>query len=380
MNATEIQGARISPDGSAAVIATIAPDWQQNRFKEDLWLWTRLQGRVTPLTHSEHDSAPKWSPDSRYIAFLSDRQLTNNESSDDIKDRDETSRVWLIPVSSGEAFPLYREKLDVHAFAWSPDSSSIDFSVTNPLPKDLEDARKLEWKDVIRWREQERGDALLALPIDSAIHVSAKLPEAHQKTNTAGDQPQYPTGTLVVAHNTFEIGEIAPSPSGEQIAFETGPVSHRLEDPAASELYLAATHGSIVQQLTHNQGLEGHLFWNHSGKSIYFLVRAASGSIEGPYQDVQGRIYSVDLQSGKATRFGGDFKGSWEDLTVMQDGKIIASGLTGMDQHLYRIDGSKFESIATIPGNYAQLDASRAGATLPFTYSSTAEPHRVQSV
>jgi hypothetical protein len=36
MNTTEIRDARISADGSAAVIATTAPDWPGNRFKEEL--------------------------------------------------------------------------------------------------------------------------------------------------------------------------------------------------------------------------------------------------------------------------------------------------------------------------------------------------------
>ncbi len=379
MNATEIHDARISPDGSAAVIATVASDWQQSRFTNDLWLWTRSSGTVTALTHSGHDSSPRWSPDGRYIAFQSDRPVNGGEKDegDKDKDKDETSRIWLIPANGGEAFPLYSEKLDVHTFAWSSDSSRINFSVTDPLAKDQEDTRKAEWKDVIRWREQERGDVLLALPIDVAIHASAKTPEPHQETKVPADRPQYPAGASVITRSAFEIVEIVPSPQGEEIAFETGPVSHRLEDPAQSELFLVSVKGGEARQLTHNQGLEDHLTWTPSGKSIDVLVRAAGGSIEGPYQDVQGRVYSIDLQSGHATRLGGDFTGSWEDLAVTSDGNVIAAGLTGIDQHLYRIDGSKFDSIATIPGTYAQLDSSRHSAAVLFTHSSITNPTQV---
>src|SRR5271169_4878436 len=122
MNASDITDTRIAPDGSAAVVAVSAPDWQQNRFNENLWLWTRKDGKLLPLTHSGHDSSPAFSPDGRYIAFLSDRTVAagDSEKDDDDKDDDkETSRVWLIPVNGGEPFPLYHEKLDAHAFAWS---------------------------------------------------------------------------------------------------------------------------------------------------------------------------------------------------------------------------------------------------------------------
>src|ERR1700727_3109973 len=144
IKATDIREARISPDGSAAVIATTAPDWKQNRFKDELLLWTRSSGAVIALTHSRHDTSPAWSPDGQYIAFLSDRPLAGAEDEDDDKDKDdkdadETSRVWLIPVHGGEAFPLFRDNLDVHAFAWLPDGSSIVFSATETVAKSVEE-------------------------------------------------------------------------------------------------------------------------------------------------------------------------------------------------------------------------------------------------
>ena len=392
MNASEISDARIAADGSAAVVAVSAPDWQHNRFNENLWLWSRKDGKLLPLTHSGHDSSPAFSPDGRYIAFLSDRAVaaddSKDDSSDDSKDDDKEkpSRVWIIPVNGGEPFPLYREKLDAHAFAWSADGASIDFSITQPLSKDQEDARKTEWKDVIRWREQERGDILVALPLASAIRESTQTPLAHpekktpeKKTpekKTADDKTSLPPDAHVLARSAFEIDEIAPSPTGE-IAFETGPISHRLENPADSELFVVPAQGGDVRQLTHNAGLESHLTWAPDGKHIYFAVRAGGGSIEGPYRDVQGRIYVLDPASGAFTRLGSDFTGSWEDFTVTSDGKLLAGGLTGTEQHLYRIDGPKYEAIGTQPGNYAKVNAARDGQALIYTHSTINDPTQV---
>ena len=274
MNATEIRDARVAPDGTAAVIATSAPDWGRNQFKEDLWLWTRSAGAVTALTQSGHDSSPEWSPDGRYVAFLSDRPLPGGDAKDDAKDTDEPSRVWVIPVRGGEAFPLYRERLDVHGFAWSPDGASIYFSATEPLAKSAEEARKAEWKDVVRWREQERGDVLLALPVAAAVAETMKTPEAHQELKAPENEPALPAGSRVVARSGFGIDAIVPSPAGDRIAFETRAVSRRLENPADTEMFLVSAQGGEARQMTHNQALESHMCGSLRGRrSTFWWVR-----------------------------------------------------------------------------------------------------------
>ena len=42
----EYSSARLSPDGTAAVIAVGEPDWTANRFREDLWLWRASTGKT----------------------------------------------------------------------------------------------------------------------------------------------------------------------------------------------------------------------------------------------------------------------------------------------------------------------------------------------
>jgi dipeptidyl aminopeptidase/acylaminoacyl peptidase len=375
MNATDIHGAKLSPDGSAAVIATVSPDWEHNRFQSDLWIWKEKTGETIPLTRSGHARSPQWSPDGRYIAFLSDLPLPDDEGKDG-DDKDAPERLWLIATDSGESFPLYKEKLKAHAFAWSPDGAQILFSGEAPLSKSAEDALKAQWKNVIRWREQERGDLLLAMPVAGAI-AAAQTNQPPHPAALPNDALPLPVLARTIAAGLDEIKEIAPDPKGAQIAFTTDSVSERLEDPTHNEIYLVSSSGGKIRRLTNNLALESHLHWSLDGNRLFFHVAAAAGALDVPYRDVQGRLYALDPASGAVQRLGGQFDGSFEDFTVMSDGRLIADGLKGTEQQLYAIDKDRAALLPGLPGSYAGVDAGLHSRGLLVKHSTLTEPVQV---
>src|SRR5277367_1741640 len=81
-NSVSINALEISPDGNSVVIGTERADWDQQIFRSDLWLYRNDSRSLIQLTQSGHDSEPRWSPDGRWIAFLSERK-TSTEKSDD---------------------------------------------------------------------------------------------------------------------------------------------------------------------------------------------------------------------------------------------------------------------------------------------------------
>jgi dipeptidyl aminopeptidase/acylaminoacyl peptidase len=387
LNTTDISAARLSPDGASAVIATDAPDWKNSVYRHDLWIWNAQSG-LRPLTHSAGEDDPRWSPDGKWIAFLSDRALLGDDGSADAESGAEAAkprRLWIISASGGEPLPLYGEKLDVHTFAWSADSSALYFSVQEPLNHEQAEARQTEWQDVIRWREQNRGDLLLKIDIAPALAeaIAVPLPNSDAAAKTAKGRadtigsPVLPAHATVLARNNQAIDEIAVAPSGESIAFVTGPVPRRTENPSDNEIFLVASHGGDVRQLTHNQALESNLHWAPDGRWLHFSVNAAAGSLEGSYRDVQGRLYRMDTQSAKIERLGSSFDGSFDQFTLLPDGRELALGLKGAETQLYLIEGEKATKLPGLPGTYAVVESAAHSNSILVRHSTVNDPIQV---
>lgn len=387
LNTTDISSARLSPDGMSAVVATDEPDWKNSVYRHDLWIWNGQSG-LHPLTHTAGENEPRWSPDGRWIAFLSDRSLPGDDASPDpepASDGTKPKRVWIISAAGGEALPLYSEKLDVHAFAWSADSSAVYFSVQQPLDHDEAEARASEWQDVVRWREQDRGDVLMHGPIAAAIEndLLTPLPKGDVAAKTAKGRADtipaslLPAAASVVTQSAFVIDEIAVAPSGKTLAFLSAPVHRRTENPADYEIYLVAVSGGDARQLTHNQALESHITWGPDSRWLYFLVAAAAGSLEGPYRDVQGRLYRVDTENAAVERLGTSFDGSFDQFALLPDGRQIALGLKGMETQLYLVEGDNATRLPGRAGTYAAIESAANSDAIVVQHSTVNDPTQV---
>ena len=87
-------------------------------------------GDAIPLTLEEVSSEhPRWSPDGKYLAFLSKRD-------------EGKTQVWLLNRQGGEAQRLTETMQDVKDFAWSPDSKRLVLMLQDPTPEDLDAAKE----------------------------------------------------------------------------------------------------------------------------------------------------------------------------------------------------------------------------------------------
>jgi dipeptidyl aminopeptidase/acylaminoacyl peptidase len=132
-----------------------------------------------------------------------------------------------------------------------------------------------------------------------------------------------------------------------------------------------------ARQLTRNQALEHELEWSPDGKRLYFGVFAASGSVEGKYQDVQGRLYALDVSSAGVRRLGTDFNGSWTEYTATPDGKVLGLGQLGTEVQTYSLDEARSKKLDGRSGTYEGLTGGPHSRRILFRHSAIDQPTEV---
>jgi dipeptidyl aminopeptidase/acylaminoacyl peptidase len=374
-NYVEILAVAVSPDGNSVVINTERADWDQSIFRRDLWLYRDDGKSLIQLTQSGDNTKPQWSPDGRWIAFVSERKSAKE---DDAKE-EEVAQLYLIPVGGGEAFPVTQGDEEVHSFSWSPDSRAIYFATRAPWTKAQKDAYKKEWKDVVQYRAAERGDMIFR--IDVADAVARRAAEGTKPEQDSEDESDATPGAHALAQTPWRVHELEASPDGRQLAFASESVSEREEKIGEFEIYTIelanATIDRAPRQITHNEAQEQDLRWAKDSKHIFFEVQY--GSVEGKYKDSQTRLYWVDAETGEIQRWAGDFEGAVGRYTITPDGGVIAAGQLGTETQMYFQSkvSAPFSKLAGVSGTYALVASGQHSQRIAFAHSAIEEPAEV---
>jgi dipeptidyl aminopeptidase/acylaminoacyl peptidase len=409
-NSVSFDALILSPDGNSVVIGTERADWEQQIFRKELWLYRTTTGSLTQLTQSSHDSSPQWSPDGQWIAFLSERKAgdakdadagdskerggnskvngrNKNDDSDKDKDKD-VDQIFLISPTGGEAFAITSGDDDVHTFAWSGDSKTIYFATRQPWTKSQNDDHKKDWKDVVRYRGDERGDVIFRLGLDEALarHAALASKEVPEAEKDSGATP----GAVTVASSPLRMDQISISRDGQHLAFLTSAVSERQEKVEDIELYLVNLPAGDVTskaeaapiRLTHNEAIELNLQWAPDNRHLFFQVNL--GSLERKYEDPQPRLYWVDAgdlrgnppDKREVQRWFADYPGEVVHYTPLPDGSVLCACRLGTEVQFVSQANPKATTVKREgwPGTYETPAAALQSTRIAFAYSAIERP------
>ncbi|MGA9587164.1 MAG: S9 family peptidase [Terracidiphilus sp.] len=306
---------KISPDGKHVVYEQTRTNWDANAFETDLWIADVATGERHLLTTMGHSCNPaEWSPDGKWIAFVSDRPGSLPKSPDGKR------QLWIMPAGGGEAQQITKMEKGVGGFDWAPDSQRIAISAEAPEPKAMKD------------RKESFGDYHVIHADYEMTHLwLVDLP----KTDAAGRVSAVGEPKELTKESDFSVEEFSFSPDGSRIAFSAAR-DPDLISSFSKDIYVVTVADGVVKKIVDTPGPDSDPQWSPDGKQIAY----ATSNGEKYFFYANQRIAVVDAVGGKPKVVSEAFDEDPDLLKWAPEG-IYFSGLHKMSSALYLLDPAK---------------------------------------
>ena len=317
---------RVSPDGARVAYVVTRAEMTRSLYVPEVRVIGADGSGDRLFAHPA--STPRWSPDGKSLAFLSDRDGRN--------------AIYVINAEGGEAEKVTNEPAAVRELQWSPDGKSIAYLALEPAPAEREDVHVAG--------ENERQVRL------SVIDVATKK-------------------ARVLTHGRLSVGTFDWSPDGTQLAVDAA-LGSGLDDWYHSDVYLVNANGEgEPRPLVMRPGVDRAPRFSPDGKSIAFLT---AGGVHSWLLEAHVAVVDVDVDRGEPRILSRKYDRTPEALDWSADGRaIFFEGPWNTTNQLFavNVDGSGFRNVSNVEGVIADVDVdSRRGRAFFIRQSLTLPP------
>ena len=245
---TWISDVAMHPDSDRVAFVASRMDRESDEYGSSIWVVDVAGGAPRQFTSGQRrDRSPRWSPDGRWLAFLS------------VRGEGDEAQLYVMAADGGEAQPLSdtdgSAPFGVDGIVWGPDSERIAFvAKTGERPDPDAKTKPHRRIDTLKYKMNGEG-----FSYDRRKHlfvVSREGGEALQLTDGAWD-----------------AGAPAWSPNGTQIAF-TSARHDEAEFDVLNDLWTVPSGGGEAARLTATEGQYGLPSWSDDGERIACVFTA----------------------------------------------------------------------------------------------------------
>jgi dipeptidyl aminopeptidase/acylaminoacyl peptidase len=290
---------RISPDGERVAFVVSTIEEHKHEYRSSIWVVPTRGGEARRFTTGPANAdSPNWSPDGRWLAFVSKRESEQHLGKEAKKRGKDKAQIWLLPTDGSEAQQLTFMEHGAASPTWSPDGKYVLFNAhVGPADEETEDGKALPKVRVID-RLWYRFDGVGFIYERRSHLFLADVARGSIEQLTAGD---------------WDDGDATWSPDGSHIAFVSDRAEERWRTVGADVYTLAIQDGKAGELRCPTDGTLscGSPSWSPDGQTIAFLAKYKVRSALHNY------LYTITANANRtaAICLSHDFEGSCMDWT-----------------------------------------------------------------